>query len=60
MQRDREFAAHFGVLVCSLLATFPECFTNKHTQFGRPAFAGWGPLVLVAERGQLIGLVLIP
>ncbi len=25
-------AAHFGVLVCSLLATLPLCFTNQHTR----------------------------
>ena len=27
-------AAHFGVLVCSLLASLPECFANKHTRIG--------------------------
>jgi len=35
LQRDRGVAAaHFGALVCSLLASLPECFANKHTQIG--------------------------
>ncbi len=25
------FAGRCGVLVCSLLASLPECFANKHT-----------------------------
>ncbi len=28
------FAGRRGVLVCSLLATLPECFANKHTHTG--------------------------
>ncbi len=50
-------AAHFGVLVCSLLAALPECFTNKHTQIGRRSEridAVALQAALLEQRGQLI------
>jgi len=31
---DTSHSAISGVLVCSLLASLPECFTNKHSRTG--------------------------